>query len=524
MPPLAKPTPSDRRGLPVFCMFTALLALCAAAKPILHDTLDPDCFWHLRVGEQLLREGVRPLRDSLSFASTRDPWTPYSWLAEIAMVKLWASGGFRSAILATSLLMGGTILFVAAACRAAVRGSLDDGPADALTPTRRRLPTLLAVAFAAYLSLPYLSFRPVTLAVFILSVCGWLLLRDRARDERSLAVWLVVPLTIILANVHLYALAMPVWCGMLLLGAIWERYRLFDPADRPEANRCLRRYAVLTIAVFVACLETPLLPGVISTTLHYGVRDPMIASGIIDEMQPFYHGAGGKVALALVLLFAIAVFRRNRRLRTGEMLWLLAASVMLLRLGRFAPLFALIAAPALAVTIPRMSDVVLARPGLRIATAAVLALGLVRVANDFPARDVRLDAWLNRHGAQAPGYPAAAATFVASAVPRATGGRIINESNWGGYLAWRLGDRFKVLLDGRTQVYSPQFWQETYLGADESRRRFLASVQADAAVLPARGSIFRAALVSLGWRLAYHDERAEVLLPPPSTVARISAD
>jgi hypothetical protein len=250
----------------------------------------------------------------------------------------------------------------------------------------------------------------------------------------------------------------------------------------------------------------------------------MIASGIIDEMQPFYHGTGGKITLVLVLLFALAVFRRNRRLRTGEMLWLLAASVMLLRLGRFAPLFALIAAPALAVTIPRMSDVVLARPGLRIATAAVLALGLVRVAVDFPSRDVRLDGWLNRHGAQAPGYPAAAATFVASAVGRTTGGRIINEFNWGGYLAWRLGDRFKVLLDGRTQVYSPQFWKDTYLGADEARRHFLASVQADVAVLPARGSIFRAALVSLGWRPVYRDERAEVLLPPPSTVARISAD
>jgi hypothetical protein len=205
------------------------------------------------------------------------------------------------------------------------------------------------------------------------------------------------------------------------------------------------------------------------------------------------------------------------------MLWLLAASVMLLRLGRFAPLFALIAAPALAVTMPRMSDIVLAGAPLRIATAVVLVLGMARVAVDFPSRHTRMDAWLNRHGADAPGYPSAAASFVASAIPRASG-RIINEFNWGGYLAWRLGDRFQVLLDGRTQVYSPQFWQETYLGADEGRRRFLASVQADAAVLPARGSIFRGPLVSLGWRAVYHDERAEVLLPPVSTVARIGAD
>src|SRR5437763_12165861 len=98
---------SDNRSMPIdslaargdqkcragFALLVALIALFGAGKPVLYDTLDPDCFWHLRVGEQLLREGVRPLRDSLSFASSREPWTPYSWLAEMGMAKLWALGG-----------------------------------------------------------------------------------------------------------------------------------------------------------------------------------------------------------------------------------------------------------------------------------------------------------------------------------------------------------------------------------------------------------------------------------------------
>src|ERR1700728_5340306 len=83
-----------------FWLLLSLLALLAAAKVVLGDTLDPDCFWHLRVGEEIAKAGwpPRPLVDDLSFASIRRPWTPYSWLAELAMKKLWDAGGFRAAI------------------------------------------------------------------------------------------------------------------------------------------------------------------------------------------------------------------------------------------------------------------------------------------------------------------------------------------------------------------------------------------------------------------------------------------
>src|SRR6195952_2868058 len=96
--------PSLHRPRTGFALLIALIALFAAAKAVVYDTLDPDCFWHLRVGEQLLREGVRPLTDSLSFASIREPWVPYSWLAEIGMVKIWAIGGFSAAVAVAAIM------------------------------------------------------------------------------------------------------------------------------------------------------------------------------------------------------------------------------------------------------------------------------------------------------------------------------------------------------------------------------------------------------------------------------------
>jgi hypothetical protein len=90
----------------------------------------------------------------------------------------------------------------------------------------------------------------------------------------------------------------------------------------------------------------------------------------------------------------------------------------------------------------------------------------------------------------------------------------VNEFTWGGYLEYRLGGRYQVLLDGRTQLFAPEFWRATYLAGPDPRLRFLADVRADAAVVPAGSSVFRHALVQLGWRPVYHDDRAEVLLPP----------
>jgi len=61
---------SDRQIRTGWLQLLALLVLLTASKSILYDTLDPDCFWHLRVADQLDRQGIGPLVDDLSFMSS----------------------------------------------------------------------------------------------------------------------------------------------------------------------------------------------------------------------------------------------------------------------------------------------------------------------------------------------------------------------------------------------------------------------------------------------------------------------
>ena len=493
-------------------LLVGLLITVAVSKVLMADVLDPDCFWHLRVADQLHTDGIGPLVDRLSFASNQEPWTPYSWLAELAMRDIWQIAGWRGAIFAQAALEATLVGLIALACYTRITERTPGGPSWQGKEEYRQLRSSLATAFALVLSIPYLSFRPATAALVLLAVGSVLLIRDRAKGERSAAVWLLIPLTALTVNIHLYAIFIPAMVFMLLAGAVWERCSARYLIDRPEADRRIGRYALLCGLCAVGCLATPMLPGMVSSAMHYQFADPMVAGPVIAEMQPFYHGAAGKVAVVAIVGFAACLTRRPRRLRAGEWAWLAMGTLLLFRLGRFTPIFAIWSAPMLASTLPRLSDRMLTRRSTLVAMSAAVAIIGMRVILSFPLRQP-MDQWLTRLGAGAPGYPCRAARFVESSVHPATG-RIINEFTWGGYLEWRLGGRYQMFLDGRTQLYSPDFWQATYLGTPTDRVDFLKKVDADAAILPANGSEFHDALAQLGWHTAYRDDRAEVMVPP----------
>jgi hypothetical protein len=501
-------------------LLIVLVALAAGGKAVLFDTLDPDCFLHLLTADQLLSDGIGPLVDRQSFASVSAPWTPYSWLAELGMKYVWDAGGYRAAVFVHALLSAAVIALVAGVCLVRTR-TPDDEPEDAAvhppdplyaTPVVSRFSVVIAVALSAFLSLPYLSFRPVTAAFVLLAVATLLIVRDRRMGERSWAVWWVIPLTALTVNVHLFAAVIPMYLAAMLLGALWER-RGYEPPDWPEGDRRAKRTGALLAGTALACLATPMLSGIPAAILHLQF-DPIVTGPVIAEYQPFYRGGLGVTAALIVSALVLSAYLNRRLLRAGEVIWLLVSFTLLLRMGRFAPVFAIGTAPIFAVALPRLSERVLATRLVYAAGALVLAAGCWGIGTSLPGP--ALEDWLNRHGPDAPGYPTAAAAYVEANVRPATG-RIINEYNWGGYLEWRFRDRFQALLDGRTQCFSGEFWRLTYLSGEDSRREFFSRIRADAAILPAQRSLFRDALTDLGWKSVYADARAEVLVPPPRT-------
>ncbi len=539
----SNPTRSARPG---FWLLIAMLALFAAGKPILFDTLDPDCFWHLRVAEQLHRDGIGPIVDDLSFASSRTPWTPYSWLAELGMKWIWDFGGYRAAVGFTSIMQGMIIVLLACCCV-----EIQNHPHPNPLPEYRErgpkvgyLSAVIATAVGCFLILPYLSFRPVTMGFVLLFAIAWLILRDqsqtnapqRREDAKSStpsfifassfalsrlrgafllsgqrSIWLIVPLTVLLSNIHLFSFFVPAMVLAMAVGAMVH-----------GDAKSVARYSILATATSLACLATPMLPGLVKTIFFYSASDKMVTGPVISEMQSFARGPMGWVAAIGVLAMLGCIAVRHHRLAVGQLICVGASALLMFKLGRFAPLFALAACPAMAATLPGLKDRILGKMPIIAMLSLICVLILGRLVISFPGRSVPLSAWVNRHGPDTPGYPCAAADFVDRSVAH-NSGHLINEFSWGGFLAWRLEGKYRVLLDGRTQVYPQSLWQATYLGDDAERQKFLETVQADAALLPVKNSKFREELMHLGWTSAFKDDRAEVLIPPSTGLAASAA-
>ncbi|MBC8106429.1 MAG: hypothetical protein H7Z14_07565, partial [Anaerolineae bacterium] len=410
-----------------------------------------------------------------------------------------------------SLLVATIFLFIALSCVELTR------------PPRPYLAIALATVFAGYLALPYLSFRPVTRALAMIAWCAWLLLRDRRMDERSSGIWLVPILTAVLINVHLFALFIPMWTGALLAGAIWERFRIAHWSERTDYTRRIKRYCALFACCCFACLATPMLGGVMSTLSHYGQHDPMVAAKVIAELRPFYDGPMWPITTAVLLAAIGLMIWKRSDFRLAEWAMLAIGLGGLFWMGRLAPLFVLIAAPMLAAALPTLKARLLARPIVWSLLCATIGLGVVKIVDAFPSRETPLAVWLNRHGPETPGYPSGAAAFVANRIP-ATTGRIINDFNWGGYLAWELGSRYQVFMDARTQLYTPEFWNDTCLGNQQAVESSIRAITADAAIVPLKSPKLAVALKALGWKQVYHDDRAQVFIPPDSPVVDMLAD
>lgn len=494
---LIAPTPllKSSRWRVGFWLVIALLALIAAERIVMVDTLDPDAFWHLRVADQLARQGIRPIVDELSYMSLRTPWTPYSWLAELGMRQIWRAGGLPGAVMVHILMSMSVVLVSALACRAATTTNSSD----------RALPIIIAVLLAAMWTQPFMAFRPVSAAFVLLMLCAWLLLRDRRRDQRSLAVWLIPPIIAVTVNVHFFAILVPCWIGALLAGALIERDR-----------RGARRYAVLLISTALALLATPLLAGTIRAMTGFASADPLVASGQISEMTYLWRNPWGMLLAALAAATVGWLIVKRRDVRVGEWIWLGGMTLLAARYARFTPLFAMLAAPLLARTLPAMSPRVLSMKIVWFMLALVIAVTAFRVIDGLPPRGASPSVWLNRHGPAQFGYPCEAADYLDAHVsPRS--GHLINGFNWGGYLAWRL-PQFQVMADARTQLYPAEFCQRFAFGDAETTRaalqELIASQGADAAILPRDDQHIRPRLIELGWQVAHEDDRAVVLIPP----------
>jgi hypothetical protein len=417
------------RGVFALVFFLMIFALAVRQSAF----IDPDLWWHLQTGQDIVTSHTIPQTDIYSFTKAGSEWITHEWLSEVLIYAT-----FRAAGWAGLLLLFPTLI------------------AFAFYLAYRRCPgkpyiAAFAILLAAAASSPLLGIRPQMITLLLASLFI-ALLSQYSIDGRIRRLYWMAPLMLLWVNLHAgYALGL----GLIVL------YAISFAIDRKF--KLIPRLGLILLACTAVVPLNPNGFRMFSYPLET-LRSPSMAAFIEEWASPDFHKAMFlPLALFLFLLLG-ALALSPRRARAGEVFLLFITGLAALRSARHIPIFALIAAPIFA---QQVWEWIRARgwETRLIASQTSTSRAAVPFALLLLLAPAVLDVALIRHfvsnqpAYEAINYPRAAVNFLDSQkVP----GPIYNRYGWGGYLIRRLRGEYPVYIDGRADVYGDKFMYETF--------------------------------------------------------------
>jgi hypothetical protein len=453
-----------------------------------YAVIDPDTWWHLKVGDWILRNSALPHTGILSRSAIARPWVAYSWGYEVLLSLTYSSFGLLGiGIFATLLTVG---------VGAAVYGMLQR------LSGRFWLSTILAaVTCASFLfnGAP----RPVFFSQILLCVTLTLLFEAQRAARVQLLYWL--PLVFLVwTNLHIQfiyglftvCLFVGVHLALQLLSASKIPVGFLLPSKLPAAP--------LIVILAFCCLATILGPN----TYHpyfvvFAYTKAKFAYKVISELQPLPFRLWSNF---LELFLAAAGFYAvgwQKRIDLFKLALLAVASVVAFRTMRDAWFISFPAAACIAdLPLPETSSrrVESWRELAMVGAATVLLLFLAAPFARFSTRE--LD-----HAVSA-NFPVDAVNFLRRS---SFSGPLYNNLNWGGFLMWYLPE-LPVAIDGRNDLYGDQldelFYNSESAGPSYETDPYLAN--AGLVILESRTPLSKILTIDPRFRLVYRDQIATV--------------
>lgn len=476
--------------------FPAMLGLLLAGGiyvPLRDFWVDPDVWWHLKVGATILSTHRWPTADPYSFTAHGAPWIAYEWLGDVLLAAVHGAWGLRG-LLALDMVLAAAIL-VALYALTTLRG----GNSKA---------AFVICAVMSPLVYPSCSLRPQMLGYLFLLLT--LIVLERFRQGHTGALWILPSLFLVWVNTHgsfvLGLFAFAVYWASGLVDIHWGALtsRLWTPASRA-------RLAVVALASLVALTLTPFGTQLCLYPLNMAFAQP-VNVGNVQEWQSMVFGEFfGKLFLALVLGFILAQITLQPAWRVEEVVLFITGVVAACLHLRFLLIFVPFGAPLLAVIVARWIppyEPANDKPALNAILMACMVGGMLGyfpsrarieslVAEKWPAKAV---AYLQQHPAPQPMY---------------------NNYVFGGYLIWQLDGKNKVFIDGRGDVYERSGVLADYLTISHlgSNTLYLLNAYGIQSCLIGRdealGTLFAA---SPDWQKAYGDSVAALFVRRGATL------
>lgn len=492
-------------------LWLAIPLILSFAMLCLAPLREGDLWWHLRVGEMIVRDRAIPGLDSFSFTMSGQPYFfAHSWLSDLVLYLLAAAGGLSALVVCQAVV---ETLVVASLLLEAIRR----GAGAALAAIATLLGWLILY--------PFSTARPQIFSLLCFAACCSLLSAYRLSGRNRL--WLLPPIVAAWCNLH------GAWIMGLILLAAAVGLGVFERLLSGKSERPLRPLIVWSLLALAATLVNPNGLGLYRHL--FTVSGSQVLQGYESEwLPPLLTNTLTWPFFASLALLLLALAYTRRRLSVYDFGLLFSFAALSVRYLRMLPFFAIVATPLLADLLsqfdlslvwPRCERYLAAagasrrsRPALNVALVLLLLLGTL-----FTVPQLRLplsgasELDLIDHN-----LPGGAVEYLAGQL--SPGARLFSMPEWGGLLIWRFYPHAHVFVDGRIELYPLALWTE-YLRIIQTQadwQELLQTYRLDYLVLSReRHTGLIAAVGRSEWACIYEDSLAIVFARPGLPVSDI---
>jgi len=457
-----------------------ILAIFAFAVPTIPSA---DMWWHLSTGRYVVQNHAVPHTEPFSATIAGKPWTAHEWLSGVVFYLAYALLGSAGPLLLTACVL--TLAFWYSYQRS-------EGP----LPAR-----LFALALGVAATTPIFSVRPQIFTYALAAIFLVVLTRYFEKGSYKILFWLPA-LTILWVNFH----------GGYVLGLtiilLYAAGAVADWLIGGEDKATTKRRVVALLSACAACLAVvPLNPNGLELYVYPVVtlRAWSAQTDIFEWRSPDFHLAIFR-PFALLLLLTITVLALSpKRPKPSQVLLFVFFSLSALYGMRNLPFFVLVAFPLLGEyavlpdwKLPALNHKL--KTGLQAAALLVIAFASAKIVSNH------IGAELDREQSR---FPARAASFLDTQKLPAP---IFNAYDFGGYLIWRLYPRYRVYIDGRTDLYGRAFFDQflqVYEVTDDPRPVLDRDGIRTVLVEP-QSNLARFLRTQSNWKLVYEDPTAVI--------------
>lgn len=442
--------------------------------------------FHIRTGQYIVEHGAVPHTDVFSFTRAGQPWYEWEWLASVLFYFGFQLAGFKALIVGAATVLAASMLIL-------VRHMVWSGANVFIAVC------LMHVAVTVS-SVHYLA-RPLIFTLLFMPLALWLIARDRRRPSR--AVWLLVPLCALWANLHAGFAGFLATLAILAAGCLVEGKR-----------RSAVRYALLAGLCFLA---SGLNPYGFKEHLHVWqyMHDPTIQNLVQEFQPPKFQGFEGLYFEAMIVGSVVVMVRLVMKREIASALMIGAWMHLALQSVRHMPILAIVLLPAAAAELAVL---------WRFLTGKKRSFEILdSIARDYREAVSRVSVWpallvvfFAAGGSLIP-YPRdfSAEKYPVALVARNAGllasSRVFAVDNWSDYMLFRLYPRARAFMDGRNQGFYGDKVPEEYMDVMYGRERWRAVLDqygVNAVLVEDTSSIASLLRLDAGWKIVDHDKDA----------------